>query len=186
MASVEETVASFERNIAAQTGRTVAAWVEVLRGQGLDKHGQMLAWLKAEHGLGHGYANHLAKRALEAAAPRDADDPVAHLFGDDKAALRPLYDQVIASARSLGPDVEVAPKKLNVSLRRHRQFALVQPSTRTRLDLGLNLPGVAPAGRLEASGSFNAMVSHRVKLAGPDDLDGEVLGWLRAAYDAAG
>ncbi len=54
MASVEETVASFERNIAAQTGRTVAAWVEVLRGQGLDKHGQMLAWLKAEHGLGHG------------------------------------------------------------------------------------------------------------------------------------
>ncbi len=93
---------------------------------------------------------------------------------------------MIASARSLGPDVEVAPKKLNVSLRRRRQFALVQPSTRTRLDLGLNLPGVAPAGRLEASGSFNAMVSHRVKLAGPDDLDGEVLGWLRAAYDAAG
>jgi hypothetical protein len=185
MASVADTVATFERNIEAQTGRAVADWVALLQARGPAKHGEIMAWLKAEHGLGHGYANHLAKRALEAAAPRDADDPVAHLFADGKDALRPLYDALMAAALGMGADVEVAPKKLNVSLRRRKQFALVQPSTRTRLDLGLNLPGVPPAGRLEASGSFNAMVSHRVKLAAPADLDGEVLAWLRAAYDAA-
>ena len=186
MASVEQAVATFERKLEAQTGVSVADWVARLRAAGIERHGQMVAWLKAEHGLGHGHANHLAKRALEAAAPRDADDPVAHLFADGKAGLRPLHDQLVAAALALGADVEVAPKKLNVSLRRRKQFALVQPSTRTRLDLGLNLPGVAPAGRLEASGSFNAMMSHRVKLAGPQDLDDEVLGWLRSAYDAAG
>ena len=52
----------------------------------------------------------------------------------------------------LGKDVEVAPKKAYVSLRRNKQFALIQPSTRTRVDLGLNLKGVEPEGRLEGRG----------------------------------
>ena len=73
-----------------------------------------------------------------------------------------------------------------MSLRRKKQFAIAQPSTKDRFDLGLNLKGVAPAGRLEASGSFNAMVTHRVRLASPAEVDAEVLAWLRAAYDGAG
>ena len=186
MASVEQAVATFERNIEAQTGLSVGAWVERLRAAGLERHGQMVAWLKAEHGLGHGHANHLAKRTREAAAPRDAEDGVAHLFVGAKSGLRPLYDDVVAAAVALGADVEIAPKKLNVSLRRRKQFGLIQPSTATRLDLGLVLPGVTPVGRMEAAGSFNAMVSHRVRLGAPDDLDAEVLAMLRAAYDLAG
>ena len=75
--------------------------------------------------------------------------------------------------------------KSYVSLRRSKQFALVQPSTRTRVDLGINLKGDDPAGRLEASGSFNAMVSHRVRLTEADEVDAEVTGWLREAYDRA-
>ena len=85
-----------------------------------------------------------------------------------------------------GSDVEFSPKKTYVSLRRSKQFALVQPSTPERLDVGINLKGAAPGGRLEASGSFNAMVSHRVRVTAASDIDAELLGWLRAAYDAAG
>jgi hypothetical protein len=62
----------------------------------------------------------------------------------------------------------------------------VQPSTASRLDLGLNLKGVDPAGRLEAAGSFNAMCSHRVRMESPDDVDAEVMEWVRAAYERAG
>ena len=186
MATVEDAVASFERNIEAQTGRSVAVWGDLVRAQALDRHGQMLAWLKGEHGLSHGHANHIAKRALEAAAPRSADDPVAHLFEGDKAALRPLYDHLVAAMVALGPDVEVAPKKANVSLRRRKQFALLQPSTKTRLDLGLILKDVTPTGRLEASGSFNAMFTHRVKLTTPTEVDAGVLGWIRLAHAGAG
>jgi hypothetical protein len=185
LADVDAAIATFERNIEAKTGRPVSGWVEIVRGQGLDKHGQMVAWLKAEHGFSHGHANHVAKRALEAVAPSSNDDPVAHLF-EGKDAMRPVYDRLAAMAAALGPDVEIAPKKANASVRRRKQFALLQPSTRTRLDLGLILPGREAAGRLEASGSFNAMFTHRVKLAGVDDIDAEVEGWLRAAYDAAG
>ncbi|WP_304178085.1 DUF5655 domain-containing protein [Phenylobacterium aquaticum] len=185
MASLDQAVSTFERNLAAQTGKAVAEWVNLVQAKGFEKHGQIMAWLKADHGLSHGHANHVAKRALEAAAPRSTDDPAAHLFEGDKAALRPLYDAVVAFAAGLGGDVEVAPKKANVSLRRRRQFALVQPSTRTRLDLGLNLKNRAPVGRLELSGSFNAMFSHRVRLETRGDFDAEVQAWLAEAYGEA-
>ena len=100
MASVEDAVATFERNIEAQTGKSVAAWSGIIARQGLTKHGQIVAWLKADHALSHGYANHIAKRAL--AAPVAAgDDPVAPLF-EGKEALRPIYDALIAAAHALG------------------------------------------------------------------------------------
>ena len=85
----------------------------------------------------------------------------------------------------LGTDVEIAPKKLNVSLRRRRQFALLQPTTRTRLDLGLILPDDPPGGRLEKAGSFNAMFTHRIKIARLQDIDAEVRRWVKRAYDEA-
>ena len=72
-----------------------------------------------------------------------------------------------------------------MSLRRSKQFAIVQPSTRTRVDLGLNLKGEPPKGRLEASGRFNAMVSHRVRLEKPADVNKDVKAWLKKAWGAA-
>ena len=185
MASVDTAVATFERNIETLTGRSVSGWVETVRQSGLTKHGAIVTSLKADLGLSHAHANHVAKRALAAASPRSAEDPVGHLFEGGKDALRPIYDQLVQAATELGPDVEIAPKTANVSLRRRKQFALIQPSTRTRVDLGLILPGRQPAGRLEPSGSFNAMFTHRVKLSSVDDIDAEVISWLREAYEGA-
>ena len=98
---------------------------------------------------------------------------------------RTIYDALIACVKKFGSDVEVSPKKTYVSLRRSKQFALFQPSTATRLDVGINLKGVKPAGRLEASGSFNAMVSHRVRVESVKDVDRELEGWLKQAYESA-
>jgi hypothetical protein len=185
MDKLEAARATFERNIETQTGRSVAAWAALAAQQGLARHGQMVAWLKAQHGLSHSHANHVAKHALSLAAPASSDDPVAHLFEGGKEDLRPLYDRLAAAALALGPDVDLAPKKANVSVRRRKQFALIQPTTRTRLDLGLILKGKPADGRLEPSGSFNAMFTHRIRLDSARDLDADVLGWLKEAYDEA-
>jgi hypothetical protein len=69
-----------------------------------------------------------------------------------------------------------------VSLRRSKQFATVGPGPGGRLEIGLNLAGVEPAGRLEATGG---MCTHRVRLSSTDELDAQVIGWLREAYERA-
>ena len=114
-----------------------------------------------------------------------AHDLVAAQYAGEKAALKPMYDQLIKAISAFGKDVEVSPKKTYVSLRRSKQFALIQPTTKTRLDVGLNLKGVAPSGRLEASGSFNAMCTHRVRLESSDQIDKALTAWLKDAYDKA-
>ncbi len=184
--SNEQAIATFVRNIETKTGQTIAQWVVIARSLG-SKHGEMVKALKAQHGLSHGYANFIALRALEAAAgPAAEADPVDAMYAGDKAALRPVHAKLMQAINKLGADVVYAPKKGYVSVRRKKQFAGLQPSTATRFDLGLILKGVPLAGRLEAAGSFNAMFTHRVRLAAAQEVDKEVLGWLKQAYEAAG
>jgi len=187
MTDQDPAIAKMEANIAEKTGRPVPEWVAVVHKSGLQKHGEIVKFLKADHGFTHGYANLVAHQALQSsAAHSDDDDLVAAQYAGDKAALKPIYDAVIKAARGFGADFELAPKKTYVSLRRKKQFALIQPSTKTRVDLGINLKGKNPGGRLEASGSFNAMVSHRVRLESPGDVNAEVVGWLKEAFGQAG
>lgn len=180
-------VATMEANILEKTGKPVSEWVKAVKQSGLQKHGEIVKFLKADHGFTHGYANLVAHEALRSSAEHHDDaDLVAQQYAGPKANLKPIYDWIIDTVQRFGDDVELAPKKGYVSLRRKKQFALVQPSTKTRVDLGINLKGKAPIGRLEASGSFNAMVSHRVRLESTSDFDAEVKGWLKESYDAAG
>ena len=175
-------IANYEKN----TGKPFEAWIDIARKAKLAKHGEIVKLLKEKHGMGHGYANLVAMTALKGDAPAPAgEDLVAAQYAGKKAGLRPAYDRLAAAVAKFGADVELSPKKTYVSLRRSKQFALVQPSAADRLDVGINLKGVPAKGRLEASGSFNAMVSHRVRVAGENDIDAELVGWLRAAYDQA-
>ncbi|MBK8167420.1 MAG: DUF4287 domain-containing protein [bacterium] len=182
----DDALATMIANLKEKTGRTLPEWVTLARGSGLAKHGQIVAMLKADHGLGHGYANLVAQSALQGDAPAPGgEDLVAAMYSGDKQALLPVWAALEKAVRGFGPDVDVSPKKTYVSLRRSKQFALVQPTTKTRVDVGLCLKGEATGPRLEAAGSFNAMVSHRVRLETPADVDAELVGWLRKAYDRA-
>lgn len=171
-------------NIEAATGRARGDWfalIEARRAAG-SKHGQLVTWLKTDHGLSHGNANALVLQSARAAAPVAADDLVEAQYADGRAGLRPVYEAIRAVAVGLGPDVEVAPKKTAVSLRRSKQFAVVTPASRTRVELGLNLGDTPAQGRLELAGG---MCTHRVRLETAEAVDDEVAGWLREAYERA-
>jgi hypothetical protein len=170
----------------AKTGHSLARWIETARAAPHSGHMAVVAWLKAEHGLGHGHANTVV-HALNAssAASQAGDDLVDAMFAEPKKTLRPVHDAILVVLDQFGPDVELSPKKGYVSFRRSKQFGLGQPSTKDRYDLGLILKGEPASGRLEAAGSWNAMVTHRIRLASPDDVDADVIGWLRDAYDRA-
>jgi|GEM_PF-37178 len=183
MGKVDDAVATMITNLEAKTGKPLAAWVKLVQAQKVSKHGEMVSFLKSKHGLGHGYANLVAHSVADGGELTRGDDPVGDQYAGPKAGLRPIYEAILAAVQRFGADVEVSPKKANVSLRRSKQFALVQPSTATRLDVGINLKVTPPSGRLLASGSFSAMVSHRVRLESVKDVDKELIGWLKQAYD---
>lgn len=173
-------------NFREKTGKTLAQWLVIARRSGLSKHGEIVKHLKSEHGMTHGFANLVAHKLLasDAGSAASADDLISAQYSGAKADLKPIYDAVIAAAQQCGA-VEIAPKKMYVSLRAAKQFAIVQPSTKTRVDLGLNLKEEPASPRLEAAGSFSAMVSHRVRLEKPSDVDKAVKAWLKQAWQAA-
>ncbi len=186
--AIDKAIESQIKNIQATTGKSVEQWAKLVKAQKFEKHGEMVKWLKEEHGMGHGNANLIAltARGEHGADAPASDDLLEAQYAGTKAALKPMYDDLMKKIGKFGGDVEVSPKKAYVSLRRKKQFALIQPSTATRLDVGINLKGLTAAGRLEASGSFNAMVSHRVRVESAKDINAELVAWLKAAYDQAG
>lgn len=179
MASPEEMLASMIKNMPEKTGKPLGDWIKIVKESGLEKHGDIMKLLKGEHGMTHGFANLVSSKARETG---EETDLVAAQYSGAKAVLKPIHDAVIDYVKTLG-DVEIAPKKASVSLRRKKQFALITPATKTRIDLGLALKGEAPNGRLE---TYNAMCSHRVRLESVDDIDAEVKAWLSTAFDRAG
>ena len=145
----QEMEAAMVANYKEKTGKTLEQWLAIAKKTGAAKHGQVVKALKTDHGLTHGYANLVAHKMLQSDAGSQAaegTDLVAAQYAGPKAGLKPIYDAVIKAASSLGKDVEIAPKKTYVSLRRNKQFAIVQPSTRTRVDLGINLSGFSDLG----------------------------------------
>jgi len=97
-----------------------------------------------------------------------------------------LHDALLGEIRALGA-FDITPKKGYLSLRRRKQFAMVQPSTTSRIDLGLILPATTPAtGRLEPAAKFNPLFTHRVRITAATDLDDELRGWLATDYALAG
>ncbi|WDI30418.1 DUF4287 domain-containing protein [Hyphococcus flavus] len=186
--SPEEMANAMIANMKEKTGKTLDQWLTVAKKSGQEKHGQVVKFLKSEHGLTHGFANLVAHKFLQsdAASAEGGDDAlVAAQYAGPKSDLKPIYEALIKAVRAFGKDVEIAPKKTYVSIRRNKQFALIQPSTKTRVDLGINLKSETAKGRLEKSGSFNAMVSHRVRLESPSDVNKDVKAWLKKAYAEA-
>lgn len=184
MADPEAATANQLRNIEESTGRTVAKWSAVNSDAGITRHSEIVAYLKATHGLTHGNANLLARKAREQTegGPAGEEDLLDAQYSGAKRELRPIYEAVVAAAQELGDDVTVVVQKTGVSLRRRKQFGLVQAPSTKRIELGLNLADSEPTDRLQTS---NGMCTHRVNLTSPSDVDKEVITWLTAAYSRA-
>jgi hypothetical protein len=184
--SPEEMRAGMIERLKETTGKSLPEWASVVAASELDGHQKVLRYLKTKHGVTHGYANLIALETLRPAdAPREGEGLVDAQYAGAKSGLRPVYDVLIERVKSFGMDVEISPKKTYVSLRRRKQFALIQPSSASRIDVGINMKSAAPTKRLELSGSFNAMVSHRVRVGNVSDVDKELEEWLRKAYERA-
>mgnify|MGYP003624406053 FL=1 len=180
--TAEEMMASMKAGLKDKTGKALEDWVKVVKASGLEKHGEQVKMLKTDHGLGHGHANFICQ-AAKGRLDADPDDLLEAQY-KGKDTIRPIHDALVKYAASLGKDVEIGNKKTSVALRRTKNFAVIVPATKTRIDLGLNLKGMPGNDRLvpEKPGS---MCTHKVRLESAADLDAELKAWLKAAYERA-
>jgi hypothetical protein len=193
MSTVDEALEAQIRNIEARYGKTLSEWIAIVRNSGITKHSEIIALLKSQYGMSHGDANRVALKAREAdaasivkAAKAAGRDPVEEMYSGKKADLKPLHDALMTAITTFGNDIELAPKKGYVSLRRKKQFAMFQPTTAARIDIGLILQDVPTTERLESAAGFNAMFTHRVRVTNIHDVDEQLIAWLKRAYDLAG
>lgn len=175
-------------NIKAKTGKTAQELAAIAKKKGLSKSRQVVDWLKQEFDLGYGHSGMVWYMMAHAEDTKTAPtDRLARHFEGKKESWRKPYDGLAARIGKFGSDVEFLANMSYINvLRGEKKFAIVQVSSAERLDVGIKLKGVESEGRLEAAGSWNAMVTHRVRIAYPKEMDKELLGWLKQAYDAAG
>jgi hypothetical protein len=190
MSDLDKAVATQLANIEKRTGKTLTELASIVKNSGLTKHGEIRDMLKRDLGMGHGDANTLVHHVLKSdgqsvAAEKNlsADDVVTALYVGPKAALRPIHDKLMAEINKFG-EFESAPKKTYISLRRKKQFAMIGPATNTRVEVGLNMKGVAATERLLEMPP-NSMCNYKVKLTQETEVDAPLIAWLRQAFDSA-
>lgn len=173
-------------NLHKNTGKTLEQWIDIVKTQNFAKHGEIVKYLKEQHEFTHGFANLVAHKAKEtdAGSSKNQEDLIASQY-KGKEHFKPIYDKLIAEIQTFGNDIEIAPKNAYVSLRRKKQFATLNPATKTRFEIGINLKGQEPKGKLEPE-KPNAMCSHKINLSEIKDIDKEVIDWIKTAYDNAG
>ena len=191
MSTPDAALATQLTNIEKRTGKSLAELKRIVRESPLTRHGELRAMLQQELGMGYGDANTLVHVALKpddqgaaGAAPASPDDVVTAIYAGPKAALRPIHDEIMARIHALG-DFEIAPKKTYLSLRRKKQFAMVGPATKTMVEVGLNAKGLPASERL-VEVPAGGMCNYKVRVGDVREVDAELLGWVRQAYDGAG
>lgn len=173
------------RLLEQRTGTGVAEWNDRVASSGAADERALRQWL-AEHGV-TGYPQMLLvmeRFGYPGPLTADAEQLIEAQYAD-RPALRPVLDRLLEAAAAL-PGTEVRARTTFVSLAGPRRaFALVRASTRGRVDLGLRLDSQEPTGRLLPARSLGGdRMRLRIALSGVENVDAEVLDWLRRAYEA--
>lgn len=176
---MEKALQTMIDNMPSKTGKSLEEWTRILKEKSFSKHSEAVSFLKAEHGVTHGFANTIV--TLSKKEDTSAKNLVLEQY-NGKEALLPIYEKLISFIKTLGSDIAVTPKKTSVSIIRKRQFVLIKPATKTRIDLGFKLKDKPTTERLENSGPFGTMCTHRVKISDMSDIDDELKEWIKEAY----
>ncbi|TVZ15441.1 DUF4287 domain-containing protein [Maribacter sp. MAR_2009_72] len=179
---MEKALQTMIDNMPEKTGKSLNEWKTILKKKSFAKHSEGVNYLKKEHGVTHGFANTIVTLSKEENhAPTDLVDQQYK----GKESLLPIYEKLLLAIKPLGDNITITPKKTTVSIIRKKQFALIKPATKTRIDLGLKIKDKPTTERLQNSGPFGTMCTHRVQLTEVSQVDTELIDWLKEAYENA-
>ena len=189
MSSLDKAMQTQLENIQKKTGKSLGELAAIMKKSGSTKHGEIRDYLKRELGLGHGDANALVHAVLQSDGQRAAEGKsdaavLDEIYSGAKAQMRPIHEKLMKEINQFGP-FEIAPKKGYVSLRRKKQFVMIGPKTNTRFEVGINAKDFKKNARLleQPKGS---MCNYIVNVTDVQDVDSELIAWIKAAYEGAG
>ena len=177
---MDEALKTMIENMPEKTGKSLGEWKLVLREKSFAKHSEGVKYLKTEYNVTHGFANTIVTLSKE--ENKSSEDLIESQY-NGKDNLIPIYEKLIQYIKSLGTDVTISSKKESVSIIRKRQFVLIKPATKTRIDLGFKLEGKPTNERLEDSGPFGSMCTHRVRISDIVEINDELKNWIKEAYE---
>ena len=170
-------------NLKINTGKSLEQWITIVKAENFSKHGEIIKFLKQEHSFTHGFANLVALKARgsDADSFKNKDDLI-NLQYKGKKHFKPLYDKLINEISQFDNKIEIAPKKSYVSLRSKKQFAILNPATKSRFEIGLIIKNQKGEGILEEMKTSNSMYSHRINLSSIEEINHKVINWIKIAY----
>ena len=170
-------------NLKLNTGKSLEQWITIVKAENFSKHGEIIKFLKQEHSFTHGFANLVALKARQSDADSfENKDDLVDLQYKGKEHFKPLYDKLINEISQFGNNIEISPKKAYVSLRTKKQFAILNPATKSRFEVGLIIKDQKEEGILQEIKTSNSMCSHKINLSSIEQIDSEVLNWVKVAY----
>lgn len=183
---MDKTVATMIENLKEKTGHSLDEWKNIIAKQSFSKHGEIVKFLKETHNVTHGYASEIALKVLgsDADSATNTDELIVNQY-KSKEHLKAYYDKLLAEIQQFEGEFKIDPKKTYVSLKRKKQFVILNPATKTRFEIGFNLKGVEPKGKLEAE-KPNGICSHKINLSDINEIDKEVIEWIKMAFENAG
>ncbi|SRR5712692_3942768 len=186
-------VEKWKNELPQKTGRSLDGWVAFVKKAGPATERERREWLKKEHKLGTNSAWWIAERAEGKGMEEDsaeayleaAEKWVEAMFSGSRAALRPVYDQLLKVALSVGKDVKACPGRTIVALYRNHVFAQIKASTNTRIDMGLALGNMKTPKRLIDTGGYQKKdrITRRIEVKSKAHIDEELRSWLKNAYE---
>ena len=189
MTSPSDMMNSVSDSMKERTGKTLEEWVEVVKVSGIDPLDQKSVrnWLKSEHGILQNSQWAIADAAARAAGwvRPSVEGYIDAQYQGEKAVLRPIFDALREIMEGLGEDVAVEGRGGYTPFVRKRQFAAVQASTKTRVDLGLRFKE-APESALLSTSSLPGQSTNKVGLSSVEDITDELVGLIRLAYEQNG
>jgi len=168
------------------TGKTEAELNKIYLDSKLEKHSEVRELFANKLGISYGYANTLTHYVMKSDGTSMADGKALNLvldeiYSGEKAKFRIIHEKILNEIENFG-EFEIAPKKGYVSLKNKKQFVMIGPKTNSRMEIGINAKNLVKLERLEEQPK-GSMCQYIVKITDINEVNSELILWIKEAYD---
>lgn len=147
---------------------------------------KIMDWLKSEFELEHGHATMISRLILpDVIELKRQNKLMRQLFKGPRADWLPAYYELTSKLSHFGNDVKIVPTEEQILLQRSETIFGIIKVTSHRLTIGINLLDVAYTSTFISASPWTEVVTHCVHISLQQQINDELIDWLKAGYARA-